>query len=516
MPDSSGQPSLCQAIARETRQQLIGWSAAAGVFFAGATGYTLWRESARQSASLAQMAAQILFQCGDAPSTDPASAGERPALRTGQRTVPHSGPAWSSFVDASDDVLAAAFISGERPAVDPFPSVEAVWPADTGTRQAARSVAGAAGAGLTSGTMTLRGRDGNQSARYFVFANPRSGGRVAVWVSDRSVLLPWAAPCVVFAALLVLLERRFAASFSAWLKRRVAQPLATLCGPGEPSHDREGVLLPKGPRDPGTVGPTEEGTGPAGTSWGTALRPVYHGCGFGEESSPAPLLNPQSRTANPFSSWLELEGLVQRLAFLQSEVEAASRRHRHFKRRTAEQILAHERTYRRRLRHTLAATLVDPLTALHNRRFLEAELEGVFNAQRAADADLSVAMLDLDEFKRYNDTFGHPAGDALLRFTGDLLRGSIRAGDFAVRYGGDEFLLVMPGVGLEDARKIVARIVALFAQFTSGRPEPCPVSLSAGVASRLSQAPGSGQELIAAADAALYRAKSDGKNHAAV
>jgi len=184
-----------------------------------------------------------------------------------------------------------------------------------------------------------------------------------------------------------------------------------------------------------------------------------------------------------------------------------------------------------RLRHTLESTVtretkqistqlrraervaeLDALTGLANRRYIHERLEGVFSEQRSRKVNLAIVMLDVDNFKPLNDQAGHAAGDALLRFVGELLRGSLREGDVGVRYGGDEFALVLVDVTGAQAREIAERIVRLFARQTAVAKLPAPVTLSAGVASLDEVVATSGAELLAHADDALYRSKRGGKN----
>ena len=149
----------------------------------------------------------------------------------------------------------------------------------------------------------------------------------------------------------------------------------------------------------------------------------------------------------------------------------------------------------------------DALTGILNRRQLERRLDAIFDAQRFAGQDLSIVMLDVDHFKHLNDTLGHAAGDALLAFAGELIRSHIRAGDLAVRYGGDEFTLVLPGMNEDRAGVLAGRLTSLFAQRARAMGvNPAP-TLSAGVAGLLSRRAKSPSELLALADRALYEVK---------
>lgn len=182
--------------------------------------------------------------------------------------------------------------------------------------------------------------------------------------------------------------------------------------------------------------------------------------------------------------------------------------------RTIDQQVA-ERTQEiyRELKRAQREVWTDAMTGLNNRRAMTERFPAIFDAQKEARQDLSVVMFDVDHFKTLNDTLGHQAGDELIRFTAELLRGSLRQNDLAIRYGGDEFMLVLPSVNSKTAESIARRTGALFSQRVKliGKLPTRP-SLSAGVASLREHAPASAQELIAQADKALYEAKAAGKS----
>ncbi|HTN70526.1 MAG TPA: diguanylate cyclase [Methylomirabilota bacterium] len=171
-----------------------------------------------------------------------------------------------------------------------------------------------------------------------------------------------------------------------------------------------------------------------------------------------------------------------------------------------------------KLREKLSEEAIhDPLTGLFNRRFLEETLSrDVFRAQRR-DSPLCVVMLDLDDFKRFNDTFGHDVGDSLLRELGNVLRENLRKGDISCRYGGDEFVVVLLDSALADTQKRVEQICVLLKemQIRHGRPLLDTVTASAGIA----QAGVHGSnpsELLRAADKALYAAKEAGRDRVVI
>ncbi len=157
----------------------------------------------------------------------------------------------------------------------------------------------------------------------------------------------------------------------------------------------------------------------------------------------------------------------------------------------------------------------DPLTGLPNRRLLAARLAELWDEGEDAAA-IGMLVIDIDFFKAYNDHYGHPAGDACLRAVATLLRQHMRAGiDLITRYGGEEFLAVLPGLDLEACLRIAERIRAAVAAARlphRGRGENDLVTVSIGAAAvspRIAANPG---DLIMWADAALYQAKQAGRN----
>ncbi|GAB7193515.1 hypothetical protein NUM3379_42250 [Kineococcus sp. NUM-3379] len=156
-----------------------------------------------------------------------------------------------------------------------------------------------------------------------------------------------------------------------------------------------------------------------------------------------------------------------------------------------------------------AAADTDGLTGLVNRRAFDEALAGEFAQAAREHTEFSVALVDLDHFKRLNDTHGHLAGDDALRAVGRVLRGNLRSGGgTAARYGGEEFCVILPGTSREDAVAVAERIRRAVQTMEDG---PVPVTASLGVATF----PTDGTDalsLLASADAALYAAKEAGRN----
>lgn len=169
---------------------------------------------------------------------------------------------------------------------------------------------------------------------------------------------------------------------------------------------------------------------------------------------------------------------------------------------------------RERLR-TLAVR--DPLTGLANRRIMEEELPRQLAEAASAGAPLAVAMLDLDFFRDYNERHGHLAGDIVLQSLGVLVQGFRQGSDVACRYGGEEFVLIMPAVNAGEAAARLEGLRAALAETVihhEGRRLD-PITASIGVAAYPAHAL-SGHALLSAADAALYRAKRAGRNRICV
>ncbi len=155
----------------------------------------------------------------------------------------------------------------------------------------------------------------------------------------------------------------------------------------------------------------------------------------------------------------------------------------------------------------------DALTACLNRRALEEALESELDRARRYGVELSLLMIDLDHFKRVNDTRGHLTGDSVLRQIGDTLRREVRSVDVVARYGGEEFVIVLPETGPEGARSFAERVrERVAAHDFGGGTAPLHLTVSIGVASAGSAELVDVDTILSRADAALYRAKHDGRN----
>jgi two-component system, cell cycle response regulator len=163
----------------------------------------------------------------------------------------------------------------------------------------------------------------------------------------------------------------------------------------------------------------------------------------------------------------------------------------------------------------MAAT--DPLTGLYNRRHFGKVLDQLYSEAHRYDQDLSCVMIDLDGYKQINDQYGHQVGDQILVVAGRLITSNLRKMDVAARYGGDEFVLLLPHAAAEEASGVAARIREEYrsSSATVLRRDP-GANMSIGISSLKTDAPPSGEQLVARADAALYRAKDAGRNRIVV
>lgn len=168
----------------------------------------------------------------------------------------------------------------------------------------------------------------------------------------------------------------------------------------------------------------------------------------------------------------------------------------------------------RRARELRTAAILDALTGVYNRGFLEERLHLEVDRAARYDRELAFAMLDVDHFKAYNDSFGHPAGDLALQQVARLLSSGLRSTDTVARYGGEEFVILLPETGKEQAMSLLDRLRESVEQHDFAAPgtgRPGRLTLSAGVACFPTDAD-SPDALRQHADDAVYRAKDAGRN----
>ena len=170
-----------------------------------------------------------------------------------------------------------------------------------------------------------------------------------------------------------------------------------------------------------------------------------------------------------------------------------------------------------RLRETLKMeAILDPLTGLYNRRYMEASLKREQSLAKRHNRPIGIIMLDVDHFKEFNDIHGHEAGDIVLRELGALLQRHVRGEDITCRYGGEEFVLILPGVSLEIAEIRAEELRIIVKEFgITYYDKSLAVTISIGVAVFPSHGPDL-KDAMNTADAALYRAKNQGRDQVVV
>ncbi len=189
-----------------------------------------------------------------------------------------------------------------------------------------------------------------------------------------------------------------------------------------------------------------------------------------------------------------------------------------------QELVARLRTQVRRKRYndqlradvtqTIELAVTDSLTGLHNRRYLDSHLQVLFDRAIARSTPLSIMITDIDRFKAINDTYGHDGGDEVLREFSRRLRKNVRGIDLACRYGGEEFVIVMPDTDPVVAQQVAERIREQIESdpfLVSGGSHQVRVTTSAGVSS-LDPGIASVADLLKEADKALYEAKANGRN----
>lgn len=159
-------------------------------------------------------------------------------------------------------------------------------------------------------------------------------------------------------------------------------------------------------------------------------------------------------------------------------------------------------------------SISDGLTGLYNHRHIHELLQEEFDRSRRTGDPVSVVMLDLDKFKLVNDTYGHQAGDQVLETLADILRETAREIDRLGRYGGEEFIAILPQSDSDDAVTFAERVREMVEnqKFEIGEEEPLHMTISAGVATHPDDDPDGARRLVYYADQALYSAKNAGRN----
>lgn len=159
------------------------------------------------------------------------------------------------------------------------------------------------------------------------------------------------------------------------------------------------------------------------------------------------------------------------------------------------------------------AANTDSLTSLYNKRYFMEALEKEFSYTRRSELPLSLIMIDIDYFKQINDTYGHIAGDKILKLVGTILSSQTRLENIACRFGGEEFAVILRGATISQAKQVAERIRAsVQSRKVSNKGKEISFTVSVGVATFTGKNFNTSEELLARADELLYQAKQNGRN----
>jgi two-component system cell cycle response regulator len=169
---------------------------------------------------------------------------------------------------------------------------------------------------------------------------------------------------------------------------------------------------------------------------------------------------------------------------------------------------------RQNVQISLEMAITDQLTGLHNRRYMSSHLDTLIESAKKSEKPIAFLIMDIDHFKSVNDTYGHDVGDEVLREFANRISTNIRGIDLACRYGGEEFVVVMPDTDIQLALSVAERLRGSIEKATfpiSRPPQQLAITVSIGMAG--SEGPtDTAQALLHRADRALYRAKREGRN----
>jgi diguanylate cyclase (GGDEF)-like protein len=213
----------------------------------------------------------------------------------------------------------------------------------------------------------------------------------------------------------------------------------------------------------------------------------------------------------PIESLSEVDGgirpLVEPIQQLLHDLRAQKQAHAQLNDEIRQRIEQRTNALQRMISSLRVQASRDPLTGLYNRRWLDQQLPAVLDQCRRERLELCALMIDMDHFKELNDTLGHAEGDALLRAFAQLVRSALREEDAAFRYGGDEFVILLPGCAYERAMELSRRLKELMRELVRPLRVDPPPRLSIGVASLADLPDPTPAKLLAAADQNLYEMK---------
>jgi len=169
-------------------------------------------------------------------------------------------------------------------------------------------------------------------------------------------------------------------------------------------------------------------------------------------------------------------------------------------------------TKEKELEEAIENSLIDPLTRIANRRGYNKKIkENIANAERY-NTPFSIIMIDIDHFKKVNDTFGHPTGDSVIQTIARILEEETRTNDFVARYGGEEFIITLPNTNQEEGERVAKKLVKTIEEETKKQKDIPPVTISAGIAEYDATLLNDEKQIREAADQALYYSKENGRN----
>lgn len=218
-----------------------------------------------------------------------------------------------------------------------------------------------------------------------------------------------------------------------------------------------------------------------------------------------------------FEEYLFAIPLVVEKNLAAAKVEQENKRLRRELERALGEVQTKNHQLEESLRRVEEVAATDPLTGLYNRRHFGKVFEQLFAEAQRYSTDLTCVMIDLDGYKQLNDTFGHQTGDQLLVVAARAISSNLRKMDVAARYGGDEFVLLLPRAGTSDATHVASRVRDDFSHASAALlRRNSGVTMSIGIGSLHGDNVVGTDQLIARADAALYSAKAQGRNRVVI
>jgi diguanylate cyclase (GGDEF)-like protein len=209
-------------------------------------------------------------------------------------------------------------------------------------------------------------------------------------------------------------------------------------------------------------------------------------------------------------------GVVDHIRELLQELRRKDQQLAELNAETSQRVAHRTDALQRRIGTLERQSASDPLTGMYNRRMLDETLPRLIEASKQGKSPLALLMIDLNNFKTLNDTFGHAAGDQTLRDIGGIIRSTIRDADMAFRYGGDEFVIVLPACPRQAAVRVSLRLQSLTQSLAAGLklPSDRPLGLSIGICMMDELLDPTAEIMLRCADELLYEMKKERKTKA--